>query len=299
MSRLFLNIIIAISLLLHSGLRAQDNPALSSFAFNPLILSPSFAGLNIGTFAFINDFQYMGIKGAPKTTISTFDYGLPDLNLGLALDITNDQIGPMSNSWVRLSTAYHLKVGRTETFSFGMRHNFLNINLDLLGENRIDLDDIVVGENTISSSTYNLDLSGLYYSRKTYVGATILNAIRGRFLDSNFTARSFNVFLGSEYQYSRNIRFAYSGALIVQEGSPNTINLYGQYFISPKWRVGLHSHSRLIGFNTIFESKGFKIFYKYSYPRITAFNNQSHTVGLSFDFINEKQKIETPIFFLN
>ncbi len=299
MRRLIRNIIILTFLIIQNGLKAQENPAQSSYAYNPLILSPSFAGLNTGTLSILNDFQYMGIEGAPRTTISTFDYGLVDLNLGLGLDITNDRIGPISNSIIRFSTAYHLKVGRGETFSFGMRHNFFNINLDLQGENRIDIDDVTVFDNTFSSFTYNLDISGLYYARKTYVGATVLNAIRGRFLDSNFTARSFNMFLGSEYQYSRNIRFAYSGALIVEEGSPNTINLYAQYFINPKWRAGIHSHARLIGFNTIFETKGFRIFYKYSYPRISGFRRQSHSVGLSFDFINEKQKIETPIFFLN
>tara|TARA_B100000768_G_scaffold175634_1_gene187308 strand:+ start:1211 stop:2110 length:900 start_codon:yes stop_codon:yes gene_type:complete len=299
MKKSALNILILIFLVIQKGLFAQENPAQSSYAFNPLILSPSFAGLNTGTLSFLQDFQFMGIKGAPKTTITTFDYGLVDLNLGLALDISNDKIGPISNSIVRLSTAYHLKVGRGETFSFGMRHNFFNINVDLAGERRIDQDDITVNENTISAFNYNLDLSGLYYSRKTYVGATILNTIRGRFLDSNWTARSFNVFLGSEYQYSRNIRFAYSGALIVEEGSPNTFNLYGQYFITPNLRVGIHSHARLIGFNTIFEAKGFRIFYKYSYPRIKGFRSYSNSVGLSFDFINEQTKIETPIFFLN
>ena len=180
MSRLILSIIIFSSLLIHSGLRAQSNPATSSFAFNPLILSPSFAGLNTGTVTIVNDHQFTGLPGSGKTTISTFDYGLTDLNLGLALDITNDESGPTSQSIVRLSTAYHLKIGRSESFSFGMRHNFVNYKVDLLSENRIDNDDIVVADNTFSALTYTNDISGLYYSRKTYVGASILNAVSGR-----------------------------------------------------------------------------------------------------------------------
>ena len=139
MRRLILNIIILTFLIIQNGLKAQENPAQSSYAYNPLILSPSFAGLNTGTLSILNDFQYMGIEGAPRTTISTFDYGLVDLNLGLGLDITNDRIGPISNSIVRLSTAYHLKVGRGETFSFGMRHNFFNINLDTFSSNQFIL----------------------------------------------------------------------------------------------------------------------------------------------------------------
>ena len=76
-----LNIVLLIFLICQNGLKAQENPAQSSYAYNPLILSPSFAGLNTGTLCVLNDFQYMGIEGAPRTTISTFDYGLVDLSL--------------------------------------------------------------------------------------------------------------------------------------------------------------------------------------------------------------------------
>jgi hypothetical protein len=79
------------------------------------------------------------------------------------------------------------------------------------------------------------------------------------------------------------------------------VNVYAQYFIRPELRVGLHRHDRDYGFNALFENRGLKLFYKYSYPssNLRFFTRQSHTFGLSFDFINEKQKIESPVFFLN
>jgi len=107
-------------------------------------------------------------------------------------------------------------------------------------------------------------------------------------------------FLGSEYQYSRNVRFAYSGALIVEEGSPNTINLYAQYYHYSQMEGGNSQPCKadwiLIQF---LRPKDLEYFISIHIPEYQDFVGNLIQSVLSFDFINEKQKIETPIFFLN
>lgn len=276
---------------------------IGSYVFNPLVLSPSFAGKNTGTLAILQDYRFMGNLGAlpgdQNKNIVSFDYGLVDLNLGLGLAISNSGFGPSQASIVHLSTAYHLKVGRGETFSFGMRHNMGNVSRDLEGLNRITLADPTVSFNTFSEFDYDLDLSGIYSSRKTYVGATIFNVIPEKDLVQDISTLAFTLFMGSEYQYSRNIRLAYSAAFVAPTNAGNILYLYGQYFITPQFKVGLHKHAQNWGFNTVFAQKGFNVFYKYSFLAGPINLMSSHTVGLSFDFINEQTKIETPIFFLN
>jgi len=180
-----------------------------------------------------------------------------------------------------------------------MRHNIGNVTQDLEGLNRITWSDPTVSLNTFSFFDYDLDLSGVYSARKTYVGATIFNVVPKKDELSELSPLAFTLFLGSEYEYSRNLKFAYSAAYVAPTNMGNILYLYGQYYLTPQFKVGIHKHANNWGFNTIFAQKGFNIFYKYSYLTglTTALN--SHTIGLSFDFINEKQKIETPIFFLN
>lgn len=282
-------------------LRAQENPSLNTYIFNPIVLAPSFSGMYSGTFSFLTDYRYLGIEGAPRSSITSFDYKLVDLNLGLSAAIISDEIGPVKSNSFSLSTAYHLQISRAEYFSFGMKHGFHNFNMNLNNEKFIDLADISINTAVYNTFYYNLDLSGMYYNEESYAGISLLNVVKGQFLIDNYTSRSICFYGGSETQFSPTLKIAYSGMLVVEQGSPNVINLYGQYFITPELRVGLHKHSNDYGFNAFFESRGFRIFYKYSYPAnsMRYFSKQSHTIGLSVDFINEKSKIETPVFFLN
>ena len=279
----------------------QDNPSLYAYVHNPIVLAPSFAGINSGTISMLSDYRFIGIDGAPRTSVSSFEYKLVEKNLGLAIAYTTDKIGPIQNNSVHLSTAYHLQISRDEYFSFGMRHGFHTFLMNLNNERFLDLVDVSINTSIYNTFYYNLDISGLYYTQSNYFGASLFNAVNGQFLIDNYTARSLGVYGGGKNQFNRNVKLAYSGAVFATAGKPLVVNVYAQYFIRPELRVGLHRHDRDYGFNALFENRGLKLFYKYSYPSsiLRFFTRQSHTFGLSFDFINEKQKIESPVFFLN
>jgi type IX secretion system PorP/SprF family membrane protein len=280
---------------------AQDNPSLYAYVHNPIVIAPSFAGINSGTLSVLSDYRFIGIEGSPRTSISSFEYMLVESGLGLAVSWTADKIGPIQNNSLHVSTAYHLQISRDEYFSFGMRHGLHTFLMNLNNERYIDLADISINTGVYNTAYYNLDLSGLYYSKENYFGATLFNAVNGQFLIDNYTARSLGFFGGGEYQYNRNIKVSYSGALLATAGKPVVLNLYAQYFIRPELRVGLQRHDRDYGFNAVFENRGLKLFYKYSYPSsmLRFFSSQSHTFGFSYDFINEKRRVESPVFFLN
>lgn len=297
MRRLFLYALI----LRAAILSAQDNPSLYAYVHNPIVLAPSFAGINSGTLSVLSDYRFIGIDGAPRTSITSFEFKLVEKNLGLAAMVTSDRIGPVQNNSIHLSTSYHLQISREEYFSFGMRHGFHTFLMNLNDEKYIDLVDVSINTGVYNSFYYNLDLSGLYYTKDNYFGASLFNVVNGQFLIDNYTARSLGLFGGGVNQFNRNIKLSYSGAMFATAGKPVVLNLYAQYFIRPELRVGIHRHDRDYGFNALFENRGLKLFYKYSYPTnmLRFFSKQSHTFGFSYDFINEKRRVESPVFFLN
>jgi type IX secretion system PorP/SprF family membrane protein len=281
--------------------QGQDNPSLYAYVHNPIVLAPSFAGIQSGTLSVLSDFRFIGIEGAPRTSITSFEYKLVEKNLGLAAMVTSDRIGPVQNNSVHISTAYHLQISRDEYFSFGMRHGLHTFLMNLNDEKYIDLVDVSINTGVYNTFYYNLDLSGLYYTKDTYFGASLFNVVNGQFLIDNYTARSIGIFGGGSNQFNRNIKLAYSGALFATAGKPVVVNMYAQYFLRPELRLGIHRHDRDYGFNALFENRGLKLFYKYSYPTnmLRYFSKQSHTFGFSYDFINEKRRVESPVFFLN
>ncbi len=280
---------------------AQENPSLYAYVHNPLVIAPSFAGINSGTLSVISDYRFVGIQGAPRTSITSFEYKLVEKNLGLAASFTTDQIGPVQNNSFHISTAYHLQISREEYFSFGMRHGLHTFLMNLNEERYIDLVDVSINTAVYNTWYYNLDLSGLYYGNDRYFGASLFNVVNGQFLIDNYTARSLGIFGGGENQFNRNVKLAYSGAVFATAGKPLVVNVYAQYFLRPELRVGLHRHDRDYGFNALFENRGLKVFYKYSYPSnmLRFFSKQSHTFGFSYDFVKEKRRVESPVFFLN
>ena len=280
---------------------AQDNPSLYAYVHNPIVIAPSFAGINSGTLSALSDYRFIGIEGSPRTSISSFEYMLVESGLGLAVSWTADKIGPIQNNSLHVSTAYHLQISREEYFSFGMRHGLHTFLMNLNNERFIDLADISINTSVYNTAYYNLDLYGLYYSKENYFGVTLFNAVNGQFLIDNYTARSIGIFGGGVNQFNRNVKVSYSGALLATVSKPIVLNLYAQYFVRPELRVGLQRHDRDYGFNAVFENRGLKIFYKYSYPSsmLRFFSSQSHTFGFSYYFINEKRRVESPVFFLN
>jgi type IX secretion system PorP/SprF family membrane protein len=294
-------IILFLLIVIWGSLSGQENPSLYAYVHNPLVIAPSFAGINSGTLSALSDYRFVGIEGAPRTSITTFEYKLVEKNLGLAGSWTSDQIGPVQNNSFHFSTAYHLPISREEYFSFGMRHGLHTFLMNLNNERFIDLVDVSINTSIYNTMYYNLDLSGLYYNDETYFGASLFNVVNGQFLIDNYTARSLGIFGGGQNQFNRNVKLAYSGALFATAGKPLVLNLYAQYFLRPELRLGLHRHDRDYGFNALFENRGLKIFYKYSYPTnmLRFFSKQSHTFGFSYDFVKEKRRVESPVFFLN
>jgi hypothetical protein len=55
---------------------AQDNPSLYAYVHNPIVIAPSFAGINSGTLSVLSDYRFIGIEGSPRTSISSFEYML-------------------------------------------------------------------------------------------------------------------------------------------------------------------------------------------------------------------------------
>ena len=190
---------------------AQDNPSLYAYVHNPIVIAPSFAGINSGTLSVLSDYRFIGIEGSPRTSISSFEYMLVESGLGLAVSWTADKIGPIQNNSLHVSTAYHLPISREEYFSFGMRHGLHTFLMNLNNERFIDLADISINTSVYNTAYYNLDLSGLYYSKENYFGATLFNAVNGQFLIDNYTARSIGIFGGGVNQFNRNVKVSYSG----------------------------------------------------------------------------------------
>ncbi|WAC40914.1 PorP/SprF family type IX secretion system membrane protein [Pedobacter sp. SL55] len=90
--------------------RAQQDAQYSQYMFNGIYINPAYAGykeeLNLHSF-YRN--QWTGIKGAPKSASLAVDAIANDGNVGLALQLASDKLGPQNTLAGYASYAYCIK----------------------------------------------------------------------------------------------------------------------------------------------------------------------------------------------
>ena len=124
-------IFLAIAVLIGSQVLAQQNPTMDNYLFNPVSISPAYAGQQNGQIQSIYDAQWIGLKGAPRTGAMYYDYMSPN-RFGFNLGVVDDQVGPMRTQSLGISTAYHLQVADQVYFSTGIRYSIAKTGVDFL-----------------------------------------------------------------------------------------------------------------------------------------------------------------------
>jgi len=91
-------ILLAITLLA-APLFAQQDPLYSQYMLNPLLINPSYAGLNNNFNAMVGyRMQWTGLEGQPHTLNASAHTSLVNNKIGLGILFVNDRIGNISNT---------------------------------------------------------------------------------------------------------------------------------------------------------------------------------------------------------
>src|ERR1035437_9047098 len=123
--------------LLSLGAFAQQDAGFSMYFFNPLYFNPGYAGTReVFSGTLVDRNQWIGMSGAPTTQSLTMHSALRNVRLGLGLQVYNDQAGPMRNTGINLTYAYHLPVNEKTKISFGITGMLNNISIGWSSINR-------------------------------------------------------------------------------------------------------------------------------------------------------------------
>lgn len=306
MSLLRLRHIISILVCLASTvLSAQTHPALENYLFNPVSVSPSYAGRQSGSLSFSHDQQLIGLDGAPVTTNITYD-SMTKGRFGFNLAIMENSVGPIENTSFALTTAYHLRISEKEYFSAGIRYSANQLGIDLVNEQYIDPNDYIIINGIIQKWYQNVDIGGAYYGPKKYAGVSFRNVVRTSFfINDNYGARVVHIFGGGEMPTTLGLDFLYSGLINVTPNSPIDVNLHFLLRSRNIFSSGaLISPNKVGWIYQINSPSGFNFLYQYAYPltEIKYVSQQSHTACIRFHFVRAKSYsnriVETPVFFL-
>ncbi len=119
---------IILSVFLAATSFAQQDAGFSMYFFNPVYVNPGYAGSRetiSGTM--VHRSQWAAMSGAPTTQTFALHSAIPNSRIGLGFQLYNDQSGPMRNTGLNLSYAYHLPLGNDSKLSFGVTGMLSNL----------------------------------------------------------------------------------------------------------------------------------------------------------------------------
>ncbi len=169
-----------------STLRAQSDPKISIFTFNPIMYNPAYAGSYDGlTINSIYSTQWVGFEGAPKTLLLSGHSILSNSNVGVGFDFMSDKIGAVSENSINGNFAYHINLNETIRLSLGLKAGLRSYNIDynqfvLQNPTEADLTNENLSQNNLIIG------SGAYlYNENWAIGFSIPSILNTKYLNNN------------------------------------------------------------------------------------------------------------------
>jgi type IX secretion system PorP/SprF family membrane protein len=301
---------IAAICMMSSKILAQQDVMVSQYMFNGLLLNPAYAGSQkyiTSTLMYRN--QWVGLKGAPSTTVLAVDGPIKTKNMGLGLILVNDQIGATTQTDVYANYAYQINI-KNGKLALGIKAGVSRYLFDSGKLTYWDASDKVYDGGTKQAQWLpKFGVGAYYFTRNWYAGISVPTVWA---YDRNYNAgininkstminRHYMLTGGYVFTINKDVKLKPSILLKYLPGAPlqvdfNTNLLYkDHYWIGASYRTG-DAVSILLQYQTNYQ---FRLGYSYDFTvsNVRKYSNGSHEFMIGYDFGKEVAKFKNPRYF--
>ncbi len=308
-----------ILLMLPLCLHAQQDPMYGQYIFNNTVINPAQAGAyNANRFGLLARNQWLGIDGAPRTETAHINLRLPR-QLGLAVGIYQDRLGPEVGLQFQTDLAYHARISDNLFLSGGVRLIAAHLRVNLADVPNVNPANPYFQENISSGLMLNTGAGLLAYTNKSYFGLSIpkffrnqINIIKPGVVDFNkkenlhmFAYAGTNIGLSDEMLFMPSTLFKYIDGAPVQLDLNAVFGYHDILDFGPLLRTSLSNQNNwldalgfLIGIRFL---ENWYLGYMYEYPltNLRTATRQTHEISLRFTWDAKRDaKIRSPRYFL-
>ncbi len=295
-----------LTVLISSQTFAQQDPIYGQYIFNNAIINPAQAGVQSqNQFGILHRNQWLGINGAPTTNSMFLNMRLPK-NLGLALGVYNDKIGPISEVSFQGDIASHVKLTENWSLSGGVRTMVTNMQANLTSLQLYQSQDPNFSANVNTGLFVNMGAGVLLYSDKYYFGASIPKIISKEIGDGNTIISQYQrhifVYGGANFKLNEDFIFTPSVLFKTTTDAPLQFDMNFVFDYKNTFDVGPMLRSKdAIGFLAGYKiNTNFYLGYMYEYPLsdIQLASRQTHEISLRVLWeAKNKSRIYSPRYF--
>lgn len=269
----------------------QKEPQYTQYMYNIGSFNPAYVG-TVETPEIVGLYraQWIDIPGAPRTIRFGANLPLSNETMGLGLNIVNDQLGPLTQTYADLSYSYQVKVTDKTKLSFGIDAGGSFLNVDF-SKGTFENPGEPLNLQRINKFYATIGAGLFMYGDQWYLGASVPNFLTEGIYDDEVASvvedkLQFNFIGGYVFNLSNGLKFKPAFLVNTLAGAPLNINLSTNFLIADVVTAGIsyrveNAFSGLAGFQI---SNNMFLGYSYDYNTnaLGEFNQGSHEVILKF-----------------
>lgn len=296
----------------------QQDAMFSQYMFNPLSVNPAYAGSrDMMSFNALARFQWVGLGGAPITQSFSFHMPTETRRSGFGINVMNDKISYIGQTWVNLSYAYRIHLTDKARLALGLSGTFYNYRIDWNQSHLIDPNDFVANNYSGSLNLPNAGFGMYFHTDKAYIGVSVphllinsldanragIKVVGGNDAGNNLALlkRHFFATGGYVFDLSREVQFKPSFFYKYVYGAPMEMDINANLYFHRKFGVGA-SYRTGDGIVAMVEfqfTNQLKAGYAYDYPftDLNRYTWGSHELMIGFDFGYKNSAVVSPRVF--
>ena len=280
MKKNFKNIIVlglsAVALLVSERATAQQDPMFTQYLQNPLTVNPAYAGSTDAlTVVALSRIQWAGFNGAPRTNNLSIHSPIQDRNIGVGLNIINDNTGPVSQTGFFADASYKLQFAPNASLILGLRAGGSVFAAKLSSLQTVDQNDLAFAQNIGGKFLPNVGFGAYFSTDKIFVGLSAPRLLANEItFDNNVTtkrayreARHLFATAGGLFKLSPTVNFKPAVSFRYVGGAPLSVDVQTNFQFSEKfWLGAMYRFNDAIG--GIFQlqvNEQFRFGYAYDY----------------------------------
>ena len=291
---------------------AQTEPMYSQYMYNMLGINPAYAGSREAlSLNFFQRNQWVGLRGAPKTTSVSIDQLVSEGKMGWGVQIYNDQLGVESANGANFQLATRVRISDNGILSAGLSVGLMNYQINLNNvENRFTPFDPTF--TTLSNpSQWNPSVGlGIYYNTdKFYAGISSPSVLKSRLAKyENFNSGiqkndDFHLFatMGYVLDLTEDVQLKPSTLFKIVSGAPIEMDFNANIWMKNIVSVGAsyRTGDALVGLAEIQANRNVRFGYAYDMPfsPLKYYTKGTHELMVRYEFGNAKIKIKSTRYF--
>ena len=298
--------------LCNTNVFAQTEPMYSQYMYNMLGVNPAYAGNREAlSLNFFQRNQWVGIKGAPKTTSVSIDQAIKNGKIGWGIQVYDDRLGVEAATGFNGMLSTRIQVSEKGVLSGGLSVGLMNyrINLNDVQNRNNPNDPSFISTNNPSTWKPSLGMGIYYNTDRFYAGVSTPSILKSRlasyedFISSIDKSNAFHLFANTGYVFDVNedLKLKPSTMIKMVSGAPIEADINLNVWMKDILGLGgsYRTGDAFVGMVELQASPNLRIGYAYDVPfnPLKYFTRGSNELMLRYEFGNNKTKIKSTRYF--